>query len=253
MHSMLKPMKRLLLLSVLVANSFLLSGCLPVIQSASTVSGAVTVVHERRSAGEVIDDKTIALQLLTWSVDDAKLADAHVNFMSFDRVVLVTGEAPSTDVRDYIIRQIPVADPKVERVINEITIGPKSGYLSRAKDAAITTQIEVFFHDQEVFHPTHVKVMTEGQTVYLMGQVTQREGNKATKIAAKAKGVKKVVKLFDYLKARPAAEIERDKQRELEAKRQAELAKERAAIEAKKAELRRQLRELGDTSEGTPF
>ena len=86
-----------------------------------------------------------------------------------------------------------------------------------------------------------------------MGKVTQREADQAAKIAAKTKGVRKVVKLFNYLKARPAAEIERDKQRVIEAQRQAELKKKQAEIEAKKAELKRQLRELGAPTDGTVF
>ncbi len=244
-------MKKTLLLSTLILNSILLSGC--VVSTASTVSTAVSVVNERRTTGEMIDDKTIGLRLLAWATEDAKLKDAHVNFMSFDRIVLATGEAPSNDLRSYIIKQIQVVDPKIKKVINEIVVGPNSGYLSRMKDGAITAQVEVLFHDQEVFHPTHVKVMTENQVVYLMGEITKREADKAAKTAAKAKGVKKVVKLFDYLKTRPAAEIERDKQREIDAQKAAELKKQQAELDAKKAELKRQLRALGANTEGTPF
>jgi len=173
--------------------------------------------------------------------------------MSFDRIVLVAGEAPNGDVRSYIVKQIQVADPKVRKVINEIVIGPNSGYLSRVKDAAITTQVEVLFQDQEVFHPTHIKVMTENQTVYLMGEVTKREADKAAKTAAKAKGVKKVVKLFNYLKTRPAAEIERDRQRELAEQKAAELKKQQAILNAQKDKLKQELRALGGNAEGTPF
>jgi osmotically-inducible protein OsmY len=244
-------MKKILLLSTLLIGSTLLSGC--IVSTASTVSTAISVANERRTTGEMIDDKTIGLRLLAWSTEDQNLSDAHVNFMSFDRIVLVAGEAPSSDVRSYIVKQIQVVDPKVKSVINEIVIGPNSGYLSRVKDAAITTQVEVLFQDQEVFHPTHIKVMTENQAVYLMGEVTKREADKAAKTAAKAKGVKKVVKLFDYLKTRPAAEIDRDRQREINAQKAAELKQQQAGLDAKKAELKKQLRALGGNTEGTPF
>lgn len=244
-------MKKTLLLSILILNSILLSGC--IVSTASTVSTVVSVANERRTTGEIIDDKTIGLRLFAWSTEDQKLDDAHVNFMSFDRIVLVTGEAPSSDSRNYIVKQIPMADPKVKQVINEIVIGPNSGYLSRIKDAAITTQVEALFFNQEVFHPTHVKTMTENQVVYLMGKVTKREADRAAKSAAKAKGVKKVVKLFDYLKTRPAAEIKRDRQREIDAQKLAELQKQQAELDAKKAELKRQLRALGGNTEGTSF
>jgi len=218
------------------------------------VSTAITVANERRTTGEVIDDKTIGLRLLAWSTEDEKLSDAHLNFMSFDRKVLVTGEAPNNSIRNYIVKQIKIVDPKVKQVYNEIIISPKTSYLSRIKDTAITTQIEALFLDQEVFHPTHIKVMTENQVVYLMGKVTKREAEKATKIATSTKGinVKKVVKLFDYLKTRPAAEIERDRQRELKAQQEIERKKKQAEIDAKKAELKRQIKEL-DGTVGTPF
>ena len=244
-------MKKTLLLSTLILNSILLSGC--VVSTVSTISTSVSVANERRTTGEIIDDKTIGLRLLNWSAESRKIDDAHVNFMSFDRVVLATGEAPNNDLRSYIVKQVQIIDPKVKSVINEIIIGPNSGYLSRIRDAAITTQVEVLFHDQEVFHPTHVKVMTENQTVYLMGKVTKREADKAAATAAKAKGVKKIVKLFDYLKTRPMAEVERDRQREMDAIKKAKLEKQQAELDAKRAELKKQLRDLGGNTEGTPY
>ena len=243
-------MKKTLLLSTLILSSIFLSGC---ITTVSTVGTAINISSERRTTGEIIDDKTIGLRMLAWSTEDSKLGDAHVNFMSFDRVVLATGEAPSNDLRSYIVKQVQIIDPKVKSVINEIIVGPSSGYLSRVKDAAITTQVEVLFHDQDVFHPTHVKVMTENQTVYLMGKVTKREADKAATTAAKAKGVKKIVKLFDYLKTRPAAEVERDRQREIDTIKKAELEKQQTELDAKKADLIKQLRALGGNTEGTPY
>ncbi|SHN93405.1 hypothetical protein BHECKSOX_193, partial [Bathymodiolus heckerae thiotrophic gill symbiont] len=89
--------------------------------------------------------------------------------------------------------------------------------------------------------------------VYLMGAVTKREADRAVKSASKAKGVKKVVKLFNYLKTRPAAEIERDRQRELAAQKKAELQKQQAILDAKKTKLKQDLKALGGNTEGTSF
>jgi hypothetical protein len=88
-----------------------------------------------------------------------------------------------------------------------------------------------------------------------MGSVTKREAQSAVKVASKAKWVKKIVKRFDYLKTRPAAEIERDRQRETAAQKKADLLKKQAELDAKKAELKRQIQELngGSAMEGTPF
>ncbi|MDC9726886.1 MAG: BON domain-containing protein [Candidatus Thioglobus sp.] len=246
-------MKKIILSALLLTNTFLLSGCLPVIQGASTVSTVITVSNDRRTAGEVLDDRTIAFRLFAWPSTDVALEDAHLNFMVYDKNVLITGEAASSNLRNYAAKQAQLQDAKITQVFNEINVGPNSGLLSRAKDSAITLQVEALFHDQEVFHPTHIRVMTENQTVYLMGAVTKREADKAVKVASKAKGVKKVVKLFKYLKTRPAAEIERDRQRELAAQKEAELRKQQAALDAQKAKLKQELKALGGSAEGTPF
>ena len=86
--------------------------------------------------------------------------------------------------------------------------------------------------------------MTERRTVYLMGAVTKREAEHATNLAARAKNVDKVVKLFNYLLVRPAEEIERDIKRKLEAERQAELEVKKAELENAQAELQQQIDEL---------
>ena len=105
-------------------------------------------------------------------------------------------------------------------------------------------QIEALFLDQEVFHPRHILVMTERRTVYLMGSVTKREAEHATNLATKAKNVDKVVKLFNYLLVRPAAEIERENKKKAEAERQAELEAKRAELAAEQAALQQQIDEL---------
>ena len=141
--------------------------------------------------------------------------------IQYNQSVLVTGEVPNQNLSSLVIQKIQQQGYRIDQTFNELTIGPNTGLLNRAKDTAITLQIEALFLDQEVFHPTHVRVMTENQTVYLMGAVTQREADKAVSIIASAKGVKKIVKYFTYIKTRPAAEIERDRQRDIAKQKQA--------------------------------
>ena len=81
--------------------------------------------------------------------------------------------------------------------------------------------------------------------VYLMGSVTKREAEHATNVASKAKNVKKVVKLFNYLMVRPAKEIEKDNKRKEAAVKRAELEAKKAELEAKQNQLNQQLYELG--------
>ena len=237
-------MKKVILLCVILASSFILSSCSPIVQGAAAVTTVATMSNDRRSAGEILDDKTLDLKLSSIVRRDTILEDMHINFMVYNKAVLITGESPSIEARDYLEKQVKRNAPKMKQLINEVAVMPNSGYLSRAKDGVITVQIETIFLNQEVFHPTHVRVMTERRIVYLMGSVTKREAEHATNLATKAKNVDKVVKLFNYLLVRPAAEIERYNKKKVEAERQAELDAKRAELEAEQAALQQQIDEL---------
>jgi len=233
-----------MLLCTLLVTSFIFSSCSPILQGAAAVTTVATMSNDRRSAGEIIDDKTLNFNLSNIVRKDAILEDMHINFMVYNKAVLMLGEAPSIEARDYLEKQIKQKIPKIRKFINEVSVMPNSSYLSRAKDGIITVQVDALFLDQEVFHPTHVRVITERRTVYLMGSVTKREAEHATNLATKAKNVDKVVKLFNYLLVRPAEEIERDNKRKAEAERRAELEAKKTELEAEQTALQQQINEL---------
>jgi osmotically-inducible protein OsmY len=222
--------KKAILLSTLLILSTLLSACSTIVQGVAAVTSVATMSNDRRSAGTILDDKTLYLRINNIVEEDVMLDDAHINFMIYDGVVLMTGEAPSQDAKTRLVAQLKAKALNMKQLVNEVVVMPSSSYLSRAKDNLISLQVEVLFQDQEVFHPTHIRVLTERKTVYLMGAVTKREAEDATNQAAKAKNVGKVVRLFSYLSKRPASEIERDNLKLAEDEK-------RAALEAKKAEL----------------
>ena len=233
-----------MLLCTLLVTSFIFSSCSPILQGAAAVTTVATMSNDRRSAGEIIDDKTLNFNLSNIVRKDAILEDMHINFMVYNKAVLMLGEAPSIEARDYLEKQIKQKIPKIRKFINEVSVMPNSSYLSRAKDGIITVQVDALFLDQEVFHPTHIRVITERRTVYLMGSVTKREAEHATNLATKAKNVDKVVKLFNYLLVRPAEEIERDNKRKVEAERRAELEAKKTELEAAQTALQQQINEL---------
>ena len=236
--------KKVILLCALLASSFILSSCSPIVQGAAAVTTVATMSNDRRSIGEILDDKTLDLNLSSIVRKDTILEDMHINFMVYNKSVLMVGESPSSEARDFLEKQIKRNAPKMKQLINEVAVMPNSSYFARAKDGVITLQIETLFLDQEIFHPAHVRVMTERKTVYLMGSVTKREAEHATNLTARAKNVDKVVKLFNYLLVRPAEEIERDNKRKVDAEKQSALEVKKAELEAAQAELQQQIDEL---------
>ena len=204
-------MKNIKFISIFLFSWLLVSSCSPIASGAAVLAEDVTnATSDRRSPGELIDDKNIYKKLNYIVNNDSMLKNSHISFLVYDKSILMTGEAPTNDAVDYLNKQIKKNIPLMKHLVNEIKIEKNASYLTRAKDGVITTQIEALFLNQEVFHPNHIHVKTAKQTVYLMGAVTKREAEHATNVVSKAKNVNKIAKLFDILTVRPATEIERD-------------------------------------------
>ncbi len=123
---------------------------------------------------------------------------AHVNITSFNRHVLVTGEAPNEETKTDIAKIIAnVAN--VKAVSNELVVSGKTGLASRSGDSIITGDVKLRFLNNKVFQADHVKVITENGVVFLMGLVYHKEADAATEIASTTSGVLRVVKVFEYL------------------------------------------------------
>ena len=237
-------MKKVILLCALLVSSAILSSCSPIVQGAAAVTTVATMSNDRRSMGEIIDDKNLYTNLVNIVKKDPMLEDSHISFEVYDDSVLMTGETPSADLKNHLENTIKTNAKKMKQLINEVAVMKNSSYLERAKDGVITVQIETLFLNQEVFHPTHIRIHTQRGTVYLMGAVTKREAEHATNVASKAKNVKKVVKLFNYLLVRPAEEIERDNKKKIEAEKRAALEAKKAELESAQSELQSQIDEI---------
>ena len=235
-------MKKITLLFILLASWLLLSSCSPAASGFAAIAQDVTTAtNDRRSPGELIDDKNIYIKLNNIVKNDSMLENSHISFLVYGKSAAMLGEAPTADAVDYLEKQIKKNIPSINQLINEIAIEKNSSYLSRTKDGIISTQIETLFLNQEVFHPNHILFKTLRQTVYLMGAVTKREAEHATNVVSRAKNVKKVVKLFNILLVRPAAEIERDNLKQAKEEKILELKEKRRQLELEQNEVIQQL------------
>jgi osmotically-inducible protein OsmY len=87
----------------------------------------------------------------------------------------------------------------VDNVMNELVVAGPSSYTSRSNDTLITTKVKASLVDKKTVSANSFKVVTERGNVYLMGLVTQREGNIAAQVAQGVSGVIRVVKMFEYI------------------------------------------------------
>lgn len=199
------PSLRILLLSAAVAVlTPSLSGCVPV--AAVGVGAGVLVFSDRRPTETLIADE--AIEGRAGNRINEKYGDrAHVNVTSYNRAVLLTGEVPS-EVAKAEAEKIVAAVPNVRAITNELLVAGPSSYGARSNDSYITSKVKARFVDFSKFSPNHVKVVTEGGTVFLLGMVTQREADAAVDIARTTGGVQKVVRVFDIISEAEAQRID---------------------------------------------
>ncbi len=155
------------------------------------------VATDRRSTGAQVDDESIELKIAKAATEDRWGKDVHLNATSYNGIVLLTGEVPSTVVQDEIV-QVRESTDRVRMVENETTIGAVTDFQSRTNDTYITSKVKARMVEATKFAANHVKVVTERGVVYLMGIVSRQEGDDAAQIAATTSGVARVVKVFEY-------------------------------------------------------
>lgn len=183
------------LLLVSLALPVILGGCVTATVGSAAVG--VAALHDRRTAGAILEDQSIELAAGAAIRRDKALADqVHVNFTAFNRLLLITGQVPDEALRQRVYEAVKSV-PNVRRVYNETTLSAPSAVLSRASDSYVTSKVKSKFILEEQLDPTRVKVVTEDGTVFLMGIVTAREADLATEIARNTSGAQKVVKLFE--------------------------------------------------------
>jgi len=183
-----------------LALALFLSGCAGIL-----VGGAATgisVAHDRRTTGMVVDDQTIELKL--YDVLNRQLPPGNrISITSYNGTVLMTGEAVSEGARqraESIARSF--SEPPVRMVYNELVVGPPSPLSVQSNDALLTTKVKTaLFQINTIpdFDPTRVKVVTDRGVVYLLGLVRPQEANAAAEVVSQVSGVRQVVTLFEYI------------------------------------------------------
>jgi osmotically-inducible protein OsmY len=179
---------------VLVAL-FSLQGC-AVLVGAGVATG-IMVANDRRTSGTILDDKVIKNKVATL-INEKYEDEVQVNLTSYNRVVLLYGQVPSQDIVDDI-GSMALETQNVRDVQNEIMIAGASSFVARSNDSLLTSKVKSRLMKNDDVKANHVKVVTDGGSVYLMGLVTRSEAAAATETAATKSGVKRVVKVFEFL------------------------------------------------------
>ena len=191
---MKKPIRYLL--AMLLITPFLIS-CLPMFAIGTAAGTGAYISEDRRTRGMFIEDEGIELKSAR-RIHQQYGDSVHINITSFNRIVLLTGEVPTAAAKADIEKLIMGVD-NVRRIHNELAVAGNSSLASRSNDVLITSKVKARFLAERKFQINHVKIVTENGIVYLLGMVTHQEAENAAKISSSTAGVRKVVKVFEYL------------------------------------------------------
>lgn len=189
---LLRPLALTALLGLCV---FGLQACIE-IAVGSAVVGTLAAT-DRRTFGAQTEDKAIVIKAES-KINSVVGAFGHVNANSFNRRVLLTGEVKDDALKAKIEREITAIEG-VANVVNELSVGGSTGLGARSNDTLITGKVKAALVDTRDIQANTFKVVTEGGIVYLMGRVSEHEGALAGEAASRVGGVRKVVKVLEYI------------------------------------------------------
>lgn len=173
-----------------------LSGCEVLLLGGAAVGGTL-IATDRRTSGSQLEDQ--AIEFKTRSRLKAAVGDrGHFNITSYNRVVLITGEAASEADRAAVEEAMSRIEG-VKSVVNEVVEAPNSSLSDRSSDAILSTKVKATLFDAKGTLANAYKVVVERKVVYLMGRVTDAESGSIADLASSVPGVDKVVRVFEIL------------------------------------------------------
>lgn len=176
-----------------------LSGCAAVVVGGA--AAGANVAHDRRTTANFMEDQQIYLKALSiYNEDEALNQVTHIDISVYGKQVLLIGYAQNIEIVNSFSQRV-AAIPGVRNVFNEVTVGAAPTLGDGTADSYLTARVKVALFDVKIagFDPTRVKVSSSQGSVYLMGLLTSTEANAVTEEVRFVSGVKRVVKLFEYI------------------------------------------------------
>lgn len=186
----------------IAAIGLLLQGCSSLIARTTGADPIGKAPGERTLSMSLQDNSIQTTAEVNILKADPLFREANVNVVSFYNSVLLAGQVQNEELKqkaERVVRNIA----EVSQIHNELTVGNVSYYGERASDGLISTTVRTRLTLEKGFPSSRIKVFTVAGTVYLLGKLTPSEADKAVLIASQVSGVKKIIKMLDYL-AEPA-------------------------------------------------
>jgi osmotically-inducible protein OsmY len=187
----------LIVCAALLGLGSTLTACVPLIIGGVAATTGMVVV-DRRTVGQQVEDKSIELKIggqFRENFGDA----VRFTVNAYDGVVLLTGDTISSEFKTRMT-DIARKVENVKSVSNQIDVVKQmASFNVVTNDIWITSKVMTILATTKDIPSRTIVVTTDRSVVYLMGLVTQNEGDLAAKAASQVSGVKRVEKLFQIV------------------------------------------------------
>jgi len=173
-----------------------LYGCIPAVVGGAI--GGAELISEERTVQRFISDNNLEIKIRGLNKQDESLTNTNISVTVFNGWVLLIGEVASEEQKKKA-EDTSKSFKETRRVINKLELSGLAGLGSGANDTIITGKVKSTMVVSQDVRATKIKVVTERGIVYLMGLVTKEEGERAVEVAKNISGVRKIVKVFEYL------------------------------------------------------
>ncbi|NKF52199.1 divisome-associated lipoprotein YraP [Shewanella sp. WXL01] len=183
--------------AALITIALLLQGCAGALMVGAV--GGAKMANDERSMMTQFNDTDAGFNIINALSQDKELSErTNISGVVVNTNVLLIGQAPSSALRDRavnIVQGLEIGG----KLHNQIRIGNPTSFTSRSNDAWITTKVKTRMLNNNDLDITRVKVVTENGEVFLLGLIERSQADIAVDIARNTTGVRKVIKVFEYV------------------------------------------------------
>lgn len=184
-------------ITLILGTTLFLQGCVALGLGGAAV--ATKVGTDPRTIGTQVDDETLEFKVYDAVTKDEQIKEeARVVVVAYSGRVLLTGQVPDENLKS-VVKSLAEGVEGVNEVYEQMQVGTPANFKQKSQDSWITAKIKSDMLVNSEVKTTSVKVVTENNVVYLMGNLTRNQANAAAEIASKINGVEKVVKAFKYI------------------------------------------------------
>jgi osmotically-inducible protein OsmY len=184
---------------VLFLSALLLASCTTILTE-TTGDAGIQEDPTERTAGAVVEDQSIETKILVnLKSQEPAFKDSRLQVVSYNGVVLMAGQVATEELKARAAEIASQASTKIKRIHNELEVMGNTTFVTRSNDAWIGTKVRTLLLRSKEVPSSQINVIAENGTIFLMGLISQAEGDRAANLVRNVSGVSRVVKVFEYI------------------------------------------------------